>query len=88
MGQAEFETFVRYPIFGVTGRCQCWLSTFGSDPYEYDIKSLHADGITKGMNVDRKRRGLRLKSMDTQMFKNQGSEEDPEKEAKKDLLRR
>lgn len=37
------------------------------------------------MNVDRECRGLRLQPMDTQMFKNQGTEEEPEKGNRKDL---
>lgn len=37
------------------------------------------------MNVGREWRGLRLQPRDTQMFKNQGTEEEPEKGTKKDL---
>lgn len=44
-------------------------------------------GSPRGMNADREWRGLRLKLKDTQMFKNQGTEEKP-KETKKDLPRR
>lgn len=43
--------------------------------------------VTKRINADREQRGIGLKLRDTQMFRDQ-TEEEPEKETKKDPLAR